>query len=154
MPEPARYASAFAAMLRGSRLYGSSVNGSTMEKFSARVFSARNGSRYAVAGSGISFMSDSWMAWKPRMDDPSNICPLTKKSSVTDSAGTLKCCITPGRSQKRTSTNLTPSSLMKRRTSSALLNIQPPRVTPRAAHWARARRDPSGQRPVCRLPGN
>src|SRR5689334_2238339 len=80
-------------------------------------------------------MSDSWIAWKPRMDDPSNIWPLTKKSSSTDSAGTLKCCMTPGRSQKRTSTNLTSSFLMKRRTSSAFWNIHPPRSWRRSAVW-------------------
>ena len=98
--------------MRGSRLYFSFVNGSTMEKFTASVFAARNGSRNAVAGSGISCMSDSWIAWKPRIDEPSNIWPLVKKSSSTDAAGTVKCCITPGRSQNRTSTNCTPSSRM------------------------------------------
>src|SRR6478609_887753 len=67
-------------------------------------------------------MSDSWMAWKPRIEDPSNIWPSLKKSAVRLWAGTLKCCITPGRSQNRTSTNLTSSSLMNFRTSSALLN--------------------------------
>src|SRR6476620_10809681 len=82
----------------------------------------------AVAGPGTSFMSDSWIAWKPRIEDPSNICPTVKKSSSTDSAGTLKCCMTPGRSQNRMSTNLTSSSLMNVRTSSAELNIQPPDV--------------------------
>ena len=30
-------------------------------------------------------MSDSWIAWKPRIEEPSNICPSTKKSSSTDS---------------------------------------------------------------------
>src|SRR5674476_6161 len=39
-------------------------------------------------------------------------------------AGRLKCCITPGRSQNRTSTNVTPSFLMKAMTSSAELNIR------------------------------
>ena len=62
------------------------------------------------------------MAWKPRIEDPSNIWPLVKKSMSTVLAGTLKCCMTPGRSQNRTSTNLTSSALMKSRTSSAELN--------------------------------
>src|SRR6476661_3898458 len=109
-------------MLRGSREYSSPVNGSTMEKLRMSVFSLRNGSRYALVGAGISFMSDSWMAWKPRIEDPSNICPSLKKSASRLLAGTLKCCITPGRSQNRTSTNTTSSSLMNFRTSSALLN--------------------------------
>ena len=44
MPVDFRYASAFAATWRGSRLYGSSVYGSTMWKLTLSVFSARNGS--------------------------------------------------------------------------------------------------------------
>src|SRR3954447_17350403 len=44
--------------------------------------------------------------------------------------------MTPGRSQNRTSTNLTSSSLMYLRTSSALLNIQPPR-TGSGQEWPR-----------------
>ncbi len=44
------------------------------------VFSTRKGgSTYAVLMSGISFMSDSWIAWKPRIEDPSNIWPSVKK---------------------------------------------------------------------------
>ena len=57
-------------------------------------------------------MSDSWIAWKPRIEEPSKAWPTVKKSSSRDSAGTLKCCMIPGRSQKRMSTNLTSSSLM------------------------------------------
>src|SRR5665647_1260948 len=74
--------------------------------------------------SGINFMSDSWIAWNPRIDEPSNIWPSVKNVASAVSAGTLKCCITPGRSQNRTSTNLTPSFLMKAMTSSAELNIR------------------------------
>ena len=48
------------------------------------VFSTRNGSMYAVLMSGMSFMSDSWIAWKPRIDDPSNIWPSVKKSSSSE----------------------------------------------------------------------
>ena len=29
-------------------------------------------------------MSDSWMAWKPRIEEPSNIWPSVKKVSPTD----------------------------------------------------------------------
>ena len=63
-------------------------------------------------------MSDSWIAWKPRIEEPSNIWPSVKNSSSTVEAGMLKCCITPGRSENRMSTNLTSSSLMNLRTSS------------------------------------
>ena len=124
MPVLLRYASALAAMLRGSREYASSVNGSTMEKFTTSVFCLRNGSTKAVVTSGMSFMSDSWIAWKPRIEDPSNIRPSVKASSSKASTGMLKCCMTPGRSQKRTSTNLTPCSLVKAMASSALENIR------------------------------
>ena len=48
------------------------------------VFSTRKGSMYAVPMSGISFMSDSWIAWKPRIDDPSNIWPSVKKSRSSE----------------------------------------------------------------------
>ena len=82
-------------------------------------------------------MSDSWIAWKPRIEEPSNIWPSVKNVASTDSAGTLKCCITPGRSQNRTSTNLTPSSLMNAMTSSAELNI---RFSPLARRWGPRRR--------------
>ncbi|CAB4866272.1 unannotated protein [freshwater metagenome] len=126
MPVEMRYASAFAATLRGSRLYCSSVNGSRIEKFMTRVLAERNGSMKAVEGSGISFMSDSWMAWKPRMDEPSNIRPSSKTDWSNDSTGMLKCCMTPGRSMNRTSTNRTFSSLMYFRTSCEFLNIIPP----------------------------
>ena len=60
---------------------------------------------------------------EPRIDEPSNISPSLNTPSPNDPAGTVKCCIVPGRSQNLTSTNSTLSSAMKRRTSSALLNI-------------------------------
>jgi hypothetical protein len=103
-PLAARYASALRATLRGSRLYASLVNGSWMKKFIASVFTFRNGSTNAVDTSGRRSMSDSWICWKPRIDDPSNATPSAMVESVNDSTGTLKCCITPSRSQKRTST--------------------------------------------------
>ena len=43
-------------------------------------------------------------------------------SASNAAAGSVKCCITPGRSLKRTSTNFTPSSEMNFRTSSGFLN--------------------------------
>src|SRR5512135_302420 len=104
-----------------------------MKKLRLSVLSARNGSTTAVVASGSSIMSDSWICWNPRMDEPSNISPSVNAASSKEPAGTLKCCITPGRSQKRTSTNSTRSSRMKRSTSSGLLNIHPPRLRPAAA---------------------
>ena len=71
-------------------------------------------------------MSDSWIAWKPRIDEPSKPSPSSNVACVKLSTGTVKCCITPGRSQNRTSTNFTSLSATKRRTSSEFLNIHPP----------------------------
>src|SRR5690606_30167348 len=75
-------------------------------------------------------MSDSWMAWKPRIDDPSKPRPSLKTDSSNDDTGTVKCCITPGRSQKRTSIISTRSSWMYRNNSSLLANICPPTSAP------------------------
>ena len=47
---------------------------------------ARNGSMRAVSGSGSSIMSDSWIDWKPRTDEPSNASPSSNTlSSNADS---------------------------------------------------------------------
>ena len=112
-----------AATLRGSREYCSPVNGSTIEKLTTRVLRVLKGSTKAVLTSGINFMSDSWMAWNPRIDDPSNIKPSAKASSLKADAGMVKCCMMPGRSQNRTSTNSTPSERTKANASSALVNM-------------------------------
>ena len=55
-------------------------------------------------------MSDSWISWNPRTDEPSNPWPSSKLSSENSWSGTEKCCINPGRSQNRKSTISTPSS--------------------------------------------
>ena len=98
------------------------------------VFSVRNGSRNAVVTSGSSSMSDSWICWKPRIDEPSNARPSAITVSVKAATGVVKCCIMPGRSQNRTSTYLTSLSLRYCRTSSVLVNIRPP-----CAVWVRER---------------
>src|SRR5258708_15800652 len=71
-------------------------------------------------------MSDSWICWTPRIEDPSNISPSVKTFASKDSTGTVKCCTVPGRSQNLTSTNSTLLSPMNFRTSSAFVNINPP----------------------------
>src|SRR4051794_4660858 len=103
-----------------------------MKKLTTRVLRARNGSRYAVVGSGNSDMSDSWIAWKPRIEEPSKFRPSSNTDWVNEDTGTVKCCITPGRSQKRTSTISTFSSLTYFRRSSLLANIGPPCRAPAA----------------------
>ena len=72
-------------------------------------------------------MSDSLMAWKPRIDEPSKFRPSSKTASSKDETGTVKCCMMPGRSQNRTSIISTPSSLTNFSNSSLLANIHPPR---------------------------
>src|SRR5690606_7127832 len=93
-----------------------------MSKMITSVRSERNGSTYAVEMSGMSCRSDSWIDWKPRIDDPSNSCPTVKKSSSTVEAGMLKCCWLPGRSVKRMSRNLTSVSVMNFNTSDESVN--------------------------------
>ena len=76
----------------------------------------------AVSGSGSSIMSDSWMDWKPRTDEPSNARPSSNTLSSNAEAGIEKCWTTPGRSQNRMSTYSTSSSVMNFSTSSEFLN--------------------------------
>src|SRR3989442_9015495 len=67
------------------------------------VGTSKQGSTKALAGSGISSMSLSLMAWKPRIDEPSNPKPSVNVSSSSSFNGIEKCCQVPGRSEKRTS---------------------------------------------------
>ena len=96
--------------------------GSCTKKFMLSVLCLRNGSSRAVGGSGNSAMSDSLIAWKPRTDEPSNAMPPSMKSWSNSVAGTVRCCMTPGRSQNLMSTYSTFSSEMYLSTSSELLN--------------------------------
>src|SRR5215218_10985238 len=70
-----------------------------------------NGSIWAVVGSGIISMSDSLIAWNPRIEEPSNPTPSVKMSSSTSAMLLEVCCQVPRRSTKRKSTILTPASL-------------------------------------------
>jgi hypothetical protein len=42
-------------------------------------------------------MSDSWIFWKPRIDEPSKLTPSSKYSGPNVPTGTVKCCMMPGR---------------------------------------------------------
>src|SRR5213594_2665275 len=81
------------------------------------VGTSKQGSTKALAGSGISSMSLSLMAWKPRIDEPSNPKPSVNVSSASSFNGIEKCCQVPGRSVNRTSTICTPASFARRITS-------------------------------------
>ncbi len=63
------------------------------------------------SGSGIISMSDSLIAWKPRIEEPSKPTPCSKISSSTSEIDFEVCCQVPSRSQKRKSTIFTPFSL-------------------------------------------
>ena len=46
-------------------------------------------------------MSDSWICWNPRIDEPSKPWPSSKVLSCKADDGTVTCCMMPGRSQNR-----------------------------------------------------
>src|SRR3954466_13913235 len=104
-------------MYRGSREYISPVTGSFTKQCRFSVVCFVNGSRYTVSGSGTRSMSDSWISWNPRIDEPSNPSPSSKLSSESWEIGIEKCCIRPGRSEKRRSTISAPVSFASARTS-------------------------------------
>src|SRR5664279_6356422 len=87
--------SAFVAMPRGSRLYGSPVVGSSTSQTRTSLVSAKNGSMQAETGSGIRHMSDSWIAFQPAIDEPSNIWPSAKVSSSIMPTSNVTCCHLP-----------------------------------------------------------
>ena len=71
MPVDLRYASALAAIVRGSFGYGCLVIASTMSQVSDSVGVVRNGSFTAEFGSGMKIMSDAWIGCQPRIELPS-----------------------------------------------------------------------------------
>ena len=74
----------------------------------------------AVAGSGISVMSDSLIAFQPAIEEPSNIRPSAKMSSSMIDTSKVTCCHLPRGSVNRKSTYLTSLSLISFRTSLAV----------------------------------
>src|SRR6266481_4426465 len=88
---------------------------------STRVVSAKKGSMQADAGSGFRHMSDSWIAFQPAIEDPSNICPSEKVSSSIIEMSKVTCCHLPRGSVKRKSAYLTSFSLIIFRTSLAVV---------------------------------
>src|SRR5882724_4833113 len=88
-----------------------------MSQVSESVGTSKQGSTNALAGSGSSSMSLSLIAWKPRIDEPSNPRPSVNVSSSSSFKGIEKCCQVPGRSVNRTSTTSTPASFARRITS-------------------------------------
>src|SRR5438552_647809 len=67
-------------------------------------------------------MSDSLIAFQPRMEEPSKPRPSSKTPSSRASAGMVKCCHKPGKSMKRRSTARTSRSRIRARTSFGVTN--------------------------------
>src|SRR5690554_920737 len=88
------------------------VEGSMMSHTRIRVGSSVKGSSTAVLSSGMRIMSEASMPFHPAMEEPSNILPSSKKSSLTSRAGMLTCCCLPLVSVKRRSTHFTSNSLI------------------------------------------
>src|SRR5690242_899301 len=74
---------------------------------------AANGSRTAVAQSGTNSMSDSLIAFHPAIEEPSNITPSLRKSSLIVRTWWARCCHLPRGSVNRKSTYLTSCSLIR-----------------------------------------
>src|SRR5258708_160517 len=70
-------------------------------------------------------MSDSLIAWKPRIEEPSKPRPSSAKSAVNSPIGTEKCWDEPIKSGKRTSTTSAPAAFALRVTSAKLLEATP-----------------------------
>src|SRR5262249_12414040 len=73
------------------------------------------------AGSGIRFMSDSWIAFQPAIEEPSNIWPSAKVSSDIKDTSNVTCCHFPRGSVKRKSAYFTSLSLINFITSLAVV---------------------------------
>jgi hypothetical protein len=87
------------------------------------------GSIRAVSAIGIISMSDSLIAWNPRIDEPSNPTPSSKMSSSTSAIDLDVCCQVPRRSENRKSTIWTPASLAICITSAGVFAIGAPLLT-------------------------
>ena len=75
----------------------------------------------ADVGSGIRVMSDSWIAFQPAIEEPSNMMPSANVSSSTVEISTVTCCHLPRGSVKRKSQYFTSLSLISFRTSLAVV---------------------------------
>ena len=126
MPVPRRYSSALLAMLRGSRLYGSPVSGSCTKKVRFSVLCVRNGSRNAVVGSGQQLHVGLVDLLEPA-DRRAVEHQAVGEDPLAERRGGHGEVLHRARQVTEPDVDeLDVSSAMKRRTSSALLNINPP----------------------------
>src|SRR3982075_3445409 len=92
----------------------------------------------AELGSGIRHMSDSWIAFQPAIEEPSNIWPSANVSSSIKLTSKVTCCHLPRGSVKRKSTYFTSLSLIVFITSLAVVMERIPfRVAGRAGGGSR-----------------
>src|ERR1700745_1107295 len=83
-----------------------------MVQINESVGSALKISIHAVAGSGMTSMSDALITFQPWMLEPSKPRPSVKMSSLYSVRVVVKCCQDPGRSVNLKSTSLTSRSLI------------------------------------------
>jgi hypothetical protein len=75
-----------------------------MSAMTLTVGRAKNGSIWAVDGSGTASMSETLIACQPRIEEPSKPTPSLNVSSSQDSIGNEQCCHDPSRSVNLRST--------------------------------------------------
>src|SRR5688572_1780291 len=118
MPVDLRYASALAAIVRGSFEYGCFVMASTMSQVSDSVGTFRNGSFTAEFGSGMKIMSEAWIGCQPRIELPSLNVPTSSFAM-----GIVVCCQIPSRSMNLKSTIFAPCFSASFRTSAGVIDV-------------------------------
>src|SRR5208283_1125319 len=91
-------------MYRGSLVYDSFVIGSTMLQIRLSMGCCVKGSIRAVEGSGMTSISEQWIACQPLIDEPSKPRPSSNISSFNSQTGAAKCCQIPGKSRNLKST--------------------------------------------------
>src|SRR5262249_47275348 len=112
------------------------------------VGSALKISIHAVAGSGITSMSDALIAFQPRMLEPSKPSPSVKISSLYSVSVVVKCCQAPGRSVNLKSTSLTSWSFIILLTSDGVLFLGILLGLDRAGDWGQKLASSRAQRKV------
>ena len=80
------------------------MTGSAISQRIESVGASVNGSRIALAASGIRSMSDSEIPCQPRIEEPSKPSPSSKDDSSKAEIGSVMCCQVPSRSQNFRST--------------------------------------------------
>ena len=121
-----RYSSARRATPRGSFAYGARVIGSAISHTSESVGASVAGSRIAEDASGMSSMSESWIACQPRIEEPSKPRPSSNADSSKALIGSVTCCQVPSRSQNLRSTIAARVSVAHSSASRASGSVSPP----------------------------